>query len=101
MLQEPLAVYCPLPVTGHSAYSQPPSRLADGTYEIHLIKGDDPAYIPSDLEVWPLYHRAIVQALEDFPAARLACVEAVKTCRQRIKGFQNPFIPPGSVPRVF
>jgi hypothetical protein len=98
MLYQPLHRYQLRTGTTYSAYSLP-DRTADETCEIHLIKAEDPGYIPGDMEVWPLYHRTILGALQRFPDAHRAAIEAVRKTQQEIKGKENPKIPPGSRPR--
>jgi len=46
----------------HSLFSSL-SPAADAGYQIHLVAAADPAYLPADFEVWPIYHRTIVSAL--------------------------------------
>jgi hypothetical protein len=78
-----------------SLHSRPPAA-ADANYEIHLVKSDDPDYIPADMEVWPIYHSAILAALHNFPEARSAAVAAFKQKQQEIKGRENRDAPRGS-----
>ena len=72
---------------------------ADATYAIHLVKADDPAYIPSDFEVWPLYSQAILEVLREHPAIHDAAVAAVKRASEELRGLQNRAIPPGTATR--
>ena len=59
----------------YSIYS-PPRAAADATYKIHLVKSEDPAYIPSDLEAWPIFYQAIHDVLRQHPAAHNAAILA-------------------------
>jgi hypothetical protein len=72
--------------TTHSTYSRPQPAHDDGTYEIHLVKASDPDYIPADLEIWPLYYRAIGDALRDYPDAYKAASAAYLKVRQEHQG---------------
>ncbi len=86
------------PTAIHSLFSSLPPAPEAG-YQIHLVPADDPAYLPADFEVWPIYYRTIVSALRQFPEAHDATVEAVRRKRQELQGLQNRDIPPGSRPR--
>jgi hypothetical protein len=68
------------------------------SYEIHLVKSDDPDYIPADQEVWPIYQSAIVAALRNFPEAHQAALAAFKQKQQEIKGRENRTSPRGKGP---
>ena len=81
----------------YSAFSRP--AATSDSYRIHLVKADDPAYLPPDFEVWPIYHAAILEVLRDYPDVHDAAVEAVKKTTQEIRGLQNRDIPPGTVLR--
>ena len=81
--------------TTYSALSLP-NLHTDGTYEIHLVKSEDEDYVPADMEVWPLYHRTILNALQKFPEAHRSAVEAVKLLKQQIKGRENRRAPKGT-----
>ena len=76
-----------------------PVTASNGDYQIHLVSSQDPAYIPEDFEVWPIYYRCIVDTLRQFPDAHDATVEAVRRKRDELKGLENRDIPPRSRPR--
>ena len=50
MPYQPIGRYHLLPGLTYSAFSRPRREQPDGTYQIHLVKSQNPAYIPSDLE---------------------------------------------------
>ena len=81
----------------YSAFSRSP-QSEGSTYSIHLVKADDPAYIPGDFEVWPIYSQAIIEVLREHPAILDAAVEAVKKASEQLRGLQNRDIPPGTRP---
>ena len=87
--------------TTYSRYSHPRRDHEDGTYEIHLIKASDPAYIPEDAEAWPLYYRAIINTLCAHPDIHRQCIAAVENTRAELQGRQNRDIPPGTRPLFF
>ncbi len=72
----------------YSVYSLP-RAAADATYKIHLVKSEDPAYIPSDLEAWPIYYQAIHDVLRRHPAAHDAAIEAIRQTRKELAGLEN------------
>jgi hypothetical protein len=74
---------------GYSRFSRPRPAHDDGTYEIHLVKASDPHYIPADMEIWPLYYRAIGDALTNYPEAFKAASEAYLKLRQEHAGKQK------------
>ena len=82
----------------YSAFSRP-HQSADSTYSIHLVKAEDPAYIPGDFEVWPLFSQAIIEAFKDRPDMLNVAVDAVKKTKQELRGLQNRDIPPGTRPK--
>jgi hypothetical protein len=69
------------------------AAAADASYEIHLVKAGQEDYIPADMEVWPLYHSAILLALRMFPDAHQAAIDAVKKLQQTIVGRRNRDLP--------
>ena len=77
-----------------SVYSLP-CAAANATYRIHLVKSEDPAYIPSDLEAWPIYYQAIHDVLRLHPAAHDAAIEAIRATRKELAGLENRDDPPG------
>jgi hypothetical protein len=83
-----------------SAFSRPRRERPDGSYEIHLVKANDPTYMPGDLEVWPLYYRAIVDCLVPYRDAHDAVLKAFRDTRAKLTGFENRDAPPGSTPRL-
>ena len=82
--------------TTYSRYSHPRRLHDDGSYEIHLIKSSDPAYIPDQPEVWPIHYRAVVDVLLEHPDVHRQCVEAVEKVAAQLEGRENRDIPPGS-----
>ena len=82
----------------YSAFSQP-NQSTDSTYSIHLVKAEDPAYIPNDFEVWPLFSQAIIEAFKNYPDMLNVAVDAVKRTKQELRGLQNRDIPPGTRPK--
>ena len=83
--------------TPPSAYS-PKRTHGNQTYEIHLVKSDSPAYIPSDLETWPIFYEAILKVLMKHPAAHAAAIEAIHSTRKTLQGLENRDVPPGTMP---
>jgi hypothetical protein len=81
--------------TTYSTFSRP-SLHSEGTYEIHLVKSDDPDYIPADMELWPMYHSAILGALHKFPEAHRAATAAFTNLQQQVKGKENLHLPKGT-----
>ena len=67
MPYQPISRYHLLPSLTYSAFSRPRREQPDGTYQIHLVKSQNPAYIPSDLEAWPIYYEAILETLVNYP----------------------------------
>jgi hypothetical protein len=92
-----MPLYCLKPVPTHSALSRA-AIAPERSYAIHFVTADDPAYIPHDFEVWPLYHPAITEVLSYHPEAHDAAVEAVKRLRLELRGLQNRDLPPGTRP---
>lgn len=88
-----------LQVTPTDSLFAPVLAGPDAAYRIHLVAANDPAYLPADFEVWPIYYRSIVETLRRFPDAHDATVEAVRQKREELRGLQNREIPPGSRPR--
>ena len=89
MPYQPQARYGLIQSTTYSAYSRPRRDHDDGTYEIHLVKSTNPQYIPNDLEIWPLYHQAIIQAVEEFPEASKAAYAAYCKVQKEYEGRKN------------
>ncbi len=89
MSYQPIARYRPRPDAEASAFSRPRRNQADGAYEIHLVKAENPQYVPQDLEVWPLYHQAIVEAVESFPEASEAAFAAYTKVQKQLQGLKN------------
>ena len=81
----------------YSRYSLPRPHQ-NSTYKIHLVKANDPAYIPSDLETWPIFYQAILQVLRQHPAAHDAAIQAIRETRKDLAGLDNRDVPPGSMP---
>jgi len=77
----------------YSALSHQPPPPAQ-TYAIHLVKAQDPAYIPHDFDIWPIYHAAIIDCLRHHPDALQAACEAVKQTGLQHRGLQNRDHPP-------
>ena len=98
MPYQPVSRYQLLSLPTYSAFSRPYREKPDGTYEVRLIKSTDPAYIPSDLEGWPIYYQAVHDVLLQHPAAHTAAVEAIRRTRKELTGFENLDAPPGSMP---
>ena len=98
MPYQPIGRYHLLPGLTYSAFSRPRREQPDGTYQIHLIKSQNPAYIPSDLEAWPIYYEAIQEALVNFPDAHAAAIEAIQATRKTLVGLENLDVPPGTMP---
>ena len=55
-------------------------------YEIHFVRAQDPAYLPPDAEAWPIYYRAAIEVVKQFPGAFEAVVAAVRTACENLKG---------------
>ncbi len=89
----PLALYHLLPEPAISQYSRPRREHPDGSYEIHLVRASDPLYIPGDIELWPIFHTRILQAIGDFPDALQAALEAYTQVRQEYTGRKNRDVP--------
>ena len=70
MPYQPISRYHLLPSLTYSAFSRPRREQPDGTYQIHLVKSQNPAYIPSDLE-------------------------AIRETRKKLAGLENLDVPPG------
>ena len=98
MPYQPLSIYQHLPTPTYSAFSRPRHDTA-GTYEIHLVRSEDPSYIPEDFEAWPLYQRRIIEFLRKYPDIHREAVQAVNQLREELKGRENPAIPPGTQPK--
>ena len=92
MLHQPRHCYQLVTCSTYSAFSLP-EPVAESSYHIHLVKCGDEDYIPEDMEVWPVYHSAIILALRDFPDAHQAAVDAVLALQQRLKGCRNRDLP--------
>ena len=73
MPDQPIGRYHLLPELTYSAFSRPRREQPDGTYQIHLVKSQNPAYIPSDLE-------------------------AIRETRKKLAGLENLDVPPGTMP---
>ena len=86
MLYQPASRYHLLPGLTYSAFSRPRREQPDGTYQIHLVKSQNPAYIPSDLEAWPIYYEAIQETLVNYPDA---AIEAIRETRKKLAGLEN------------
>jgi hypothetical protein len=86
---QPIARYQLRETPTNSTYSHPQRNHDDGSYEIHLVKASDPHYIPGDMEIWPIYHRAVSDALRRFPEAAKAAVEACLRVRDEYTGRKN------------
>ena len=98
MPYQPLSLYHLLPGLTYSAFSRPRREQPDGTYQIHLVKSQNPAYIPSDLEAWPIYYDAILETLVNHPDAHDAAIEAIRETRKKLAGLENLDVPPGTMP---
>jgi hypothetical protein len=98
MPYQPYATYLLPPDPARPKFARPRREASDGTYEIRLIRAEDPAYIPSDLEAWPIYYQAILSALLAHPEAQTAAVAAIRETRHRLTGLQNADVPPGTMP---
>ena len=98
MPYQPISRYHLLPGLTYSAFSRPRREQPDGTYEIHLVKSQNPAYIPSDLEAWPIYYEAIQETLVNYPDAHDAAIEAIRETRKKLIGLENLDVPPGTMP---
>jgi hypothetical protein len=69
-------------------------------YEIHLIRAADPAYVPPDSELWPLYFRAVIEILERHPAVHEEVSAALDIVCEKVKGLRAlPPLPVGAPPR--
>ncbi len=86
-----------LPVTTYSAYSRNVQH-PDQDCKLYLIPSTDPAFISSDWEAWPVYQQTIIHALQNFPEAHRAAIEAVEQKRQDLKVYQNRDVPVGIQP---
>ena len=93
MPYHPLALYDLLPDPAISRYSRPRREHPDGSYEIHLVRASDPLYIPGDIELWPIFHSRILQAIGDFPDAVQAAQAAYLQVRQEYTGRKNRDLP--------
>jgi hypothetical protein len=94
MSYQPLACYDLLPdATTNSRYSRPRHEHPDGSYEIHLVKADDPGYIPGDIELWPIFHSRILQAIRPFPDATRAAHDAYLQVLKDHTGRKNRDVP--------
>jgi len=93
MLNLPIALppLCPEPAS--SRYARPRREHPDGSYEIHLVRADDPFYIPGDIELWPIFHSRILQAIGDFPDALQAALAAYQQVHQEFVGRKNRDVP--------
>ena len=98
MPYQPISRYHLLPGLTYSAFSRPRREQPDGTYQIHLVKSQNPAYIPSDLEAWPIYYEAIQETLVNYPDAHDAAIEAIRETRKKLAGLENLDVPPGTMP---
>ncbi len=98
MPYQPISRYQLLSGVTYSAFSRPHREQPDGTYQIHLVKAQDPAYIPSDLEAWPIYYQAILNILLKHPDAHDAAIEAIHQTRRDLTGLENRDAPPGTMP---
>ena len=79
--------------------SPPRREQPDGSYQIHLVKSQNLAYIPSDLEAWPTYYEAIQKALVNYPDAHDAAIEAIRETRKTARRPRTPRRPPpGTMP---
>lgn len=87
--------YAFLPSPTSSAFSRPRRERPDGSYEIHLVKSQDPAYIPTDLEA--LCYRAIIDYLVPHRAIHTEVLKAVEGTRAKLAGLENRERP-GSIP---
>ena len=95
MPYQPINRYHLLPGLTYSAFSRPRREQPDGSYQIHLVNSQNPAYIRSDLEAWPIYYEAIQEALVNYPDAP---IEAIRETRKKLAGLKNLDVPPGSMP---
>ena len=98
MPYQPLSRYQLLSLPTYSAFSRPYRDRPDGTYEIHLVKSQNPAYIPSDLEAWPIYYQAIIDVLMAHPEAQASALQAIRDTRQKLAGLENLDAPPAPCP---
>ena len=89
MSYTPQARYELLADASYSHYSRPRRDHPDGSYEIHLVKASNPQYIPNDLELWPIYHQAIIGAVEKFPEAADAAYAAFCKVQKQYEGRKN------------
>lgn len=88
MSYQPIARYELRNDIAFSAYSRP-LHQPDGDYEIHLVKADDPRYVPDDFEIWPIYQQAILAAITKFPAASDAAYAAYLKVQKQYEGRKN------------
>ena len=88
-----LSHYQHLSLPTYSSCSRPYREQTDGTYEVRLIKSSNPAYIPSDLEGWPIYNQAVPDVLLKHNAAHTATVEAIRRTRKELTGLENAEAP--------
>ncbi len=65
-------------------------------YEIHFIRSHDEAYIPPDSEAWPLYFRAAIETIKQFPGAFEATKAAVSELCEKLRGRRA--LPPHLLP---
>ena len=74
----------------YSVYSRPRRpENADGSYEIHLVKADNPHYIPGDVELWPILYEAICRELDKYPTASEGIARACRQVRDDYRGRKN------------
>jgi len=77
-----------IPQETASAFSRLP-RTADETYSIHLVKADDPAYIPNDVEFWPIHTQAVIGVLQNHPELLNAANTAIRKTKQELRDLRN------------
>lgn len=93
MSHQPFAHQHLIPEPAGSKYSPPRRDHPDGSYEIHLVRAADPHYIPGDIELWPIFHSRILNAIADFPDALQAAHDAYTQAVQEYTGRKNRDLP--------
>lgn len=66
-----------------TAFTRRRCEQPDGSYQIHLVKSQNPTYIPSDLEAWPIYYEATLETLVNYLDAHAAVIEAIREIRKK------------------
>ena len=79
-----------------SVYGLDPDTPATD-YEIHLIRAADPAYVPPDSELWPLYFHTVFAILERHPVIHEEVSDALDLLCEKVKGLRAlPPLPAGT-----